>query len=494
MQDTPNQSKRYTIPRLINEGFLLRIPSSESKYKCNKEQILALLESIKKSKEEGNPFFCLGDMIVCREGGRHSIIDGRQRLIMLFLIGVYLASKEVNEGIWHDFVRKEKRYNKKSKKYIRLAIPYERGEFWLSELINKTSGRRGLECMRMCIAGYEYFCGLKIIKDWFHQYAKGSLEQGISAYLYHNLYFNFRFISEEVYQPTTKEELKALCEDESVYLGKIDTSKITDMSGLFADSKRRRFLGIEKWDVSNVEDMSYMFANSSFNHPLILWNVSKVKNMEGMFSFSCFNQCINYWDVSGCENMRYMFHISLFNQSLDRWNVANVKDMSHMFEASSFNHPLNSWNVSNVENLSYMFFVSKYNHPLSSWNVGKVKSMSGMFYESAFNQPLDSWNVANVEDMSHMFSCSSFNQPLDSWDVSGVKNMRYMFSFSPFNHPLNSWNVSKVENMNYMFSQSAFNQPLSSWDVSGVKHMEGIFADCDYSHSLESWGDKNPLK
>ncbi|RDU70287.1 BspA family leucine-rich repeat surface protein [Helicobacter brantae] len=446
MQDTPNQSKRYTIPRLINEGFLLRIPSSESKYKCNKEQILALLESIKKSKEEGNPSFCLGDMIVCREGGRHSIIDGRQRMIVLFLIGVYLASKEVNEGIWHDFVRKEKRYNKKSKKYIRLAIPYERGESWLSELINKTSGRRGLECMRMCIAGYEYFCGLKIIKNWFYQYAKGSLEQGISAYLYHNLYFNFRFISEEVYQPTTKEELKVLCEDESVYLGKIDTSKITDMSGLFADSKRRRFLGIEKWDVSNVEDMSYMFANSSFNHPLILWNVSKVKNMEGMFSFSCFNQCINSWDVSGCENMRYMFHISLFNQPLDRWNVANVKDMSHMFEASSFNYPLNSWNVSNVENLSYMFFVSKYNHLLSSWNVGKVKSMSGMFYESAFNQPLDSWNVANVEDMSHMFSCSSFNQPLDSWDVSGVE------------------------------------------------HMEGIFADCDYSHSLESWGDKNPFK
>lgn len=393
----------------------MRIPSSESKYKCNKEQILALLESIKKSKEEDNPFFCLGDMIVCREGGRHSIIDGRQRLIMLFLIGVYLASKEVNEGIWHDFVRKEKRYNKKSKKYIRLAIPYELGESWLSELINKTSGRRGLECMRMCIAGYEYFCGLKIIKDWFYQYAKGSLEQGISVYLYHNLYFNFRFISEEVYQPTTKEELKTLCEDESVYLGKIDTSKITDMSGLFADSKRRRFLGIEKWDVSNVEDMSYMFANSSFNHPL------------------------------------------------DRWNVSRVKDMSHMFEASSFNHPLNSWNVSNVENLSYMFFVSKYNHPLSSWNVGRVKSMSGMFYESAFNQPLDSWNVANVEDMSHVFSCSSFNQPLDSWDVSGVENMSYMFSQSAFNQPISSWDVSGVKYMEGIFADCDYSRSLESW-------------------------------
>lgn len=158
---------------------------------------------------------------------------------------------------------------------------------------------------RMRIAGYEYFCGLKIIKDWFHQYAKGSLEQGISAYLYHNLYFNLSFISEEVFQPTTKEELKALCEDESVYLGKIDTSKITDMSGLFSDSKRRRFLGIEKWDVSNVEDMSYMFGHSAFNQPLDSWDVSNVKNMSDMFYNSAFNHSLATW-LLGKNNKLYL--------------------------------------------------------------------------------------------------------------------------------------------------------------------------------------------
>ena len=34
-------------------------------------------------------------------------------------------------------------------------------------------------------------------------------------------------------QPKNKEELQALCRDESVYLGDIDTSLITDMSELF---------------------------------------------------------------------------------------------------------------------------------------------------------------------------------------------------------------------------------------------------------------------
>ena len=47
------------------------------------------------------------------------------------------------------------------------------------------------------------------------------------------------------YQPKTKDELKQLCKDESVYLGDIDTSLITDMSELFAHSKRQDFSGIE---------------------------------------------------------------------------------------------------------------------------------------------------------------------------------------------------------------------------------------------------------
>ncbi|TEY03879.1 BspA family leucine-rich repeat surface protein, partial [Campylobacter sp. US12a] len=48
------------------------------------------------------------------------------------------------------------------------------------------------------------------------------------------------------YFPETKEELKTLIKDESIYLGDIDTSNITDMSYLFANSDRTDFSGIEK--------------------------------------------------------------------------------------------------------------------------------------------------------------------------------------------------------------------------------------------------------
>ncbi len=160
------------------------------------------------------------------------------------------------------------------------------------------------------------------------------------------------------YHPVTKEELQKLCRDESIYLGDIDTSKITDMSGLFKDTLFNQ--DISSWDVSNVTDMNHMFAGSSFNQDISSWDVSNVEDMSGMFSAiglrkSSFNQDISSWDVSNVENMSGMFDGSSFNQDISSWDVSNVENMSGMFSESSFNQNISSWNVSNVENMSRMF-------------------------------------------------------------------------------------------------------------------------------------------
>lgn len=47
------------------------------------------------------------------------------------------------------------------------------------------------------------------------------------------------------YTPKTKEGLEKLVQYESIALGDIDTSAITDMSGLFENSTRKDFRGIE---------------------------------------------------------------------------------------------------------------------------------------------------------------------------------------------------------------------------------------------------------
>lgn len=110
------------------------------------------------------------------------------------------------------------------------------------------------------------------------------------------------------YKPQTKDELIDLIEKKTKF-NKIDTSLITDMSGLFKDSMLRNFSGIETWDTSNVKDMSFMFFSAkSFNHDISNWNVSKVKNMSNMFCLAeKFNQPLNTWDVSKVTNMSSMF-------------------------------------------------------------------------------------------------------------------------------------------------------------------------------------------
>ena len=128
------------------------------------------------------------------------------------------------------------------------------------------------------------------------------------------------------YQPKNTIELEVLLSDESIYLGDIDTSLITDMSCLFANDigakcpNRKDFSGISNWDVSNVENMSSMFENCPhFNEDISSWDTSSVRDMSRMFvRAKSFNQPLNSWDVSSVENMMDMFiDCASFNQPLE---------------------------------------------------------------------------------------------------------------------------------------------------------------------------------
>ncbi len=362
------------------------------------------------------------------------------------------------------------------------------------------------------------------------------------------------------YHPETKTGLYNLCRDESIYLGDIDTSKITDMRGLFKDTLGKDFSGIESWDVSKVTDMGGMFYNSSFNQDISSWDITNVKLAEDMFKntpilnknkpskiafkyhpktkeeleqlcrnksvylgdidtskitdmsglfevvidcydrdFDCYDgdfSGIELWDVSNVKDMRGMFVNSSFNQDISSWDVSNVTDMSYMFSGSDFNQDISSWDVSNVKNMSHMFYYSgsSFNQDISSWDVSNVKNMSGMFSYSSFNKDISSWDVSNVKNMSTMFSHSCFNQDISSWDVSNVENMSGMFSGSDFNQDISSWDVSNVKNMSCMFYKSSFNQDISSWDVSNVKDMREMFSYSSFNHDISSWNVPNDDK
>lgn len=103
--------------------------------------------------------------------------------------------------------------------------------------------------------------------------------------------------------PETLEELKALVNDPKVDLGKIDVSKVTSFEGLFKNSTRTDFSGIEKWNVSHVTNMRQMFYNAKFfNADIGGWDVSHVTAMSQMFyKAKSFSQDLGSWDMSGMK-------------------------------------------------------------------------------------------------------------------------------------------------------------------------------------------------
>ncbi len=170
------------------------------------------------------------------------------------------------------------------------------------------------------------------------------------------------------YYPATWEELAELVDDENIYLGDIDVSRMTDMSSIFHEHKgeyRKNFSGIEGWDVSHVTNMAGMFS-------------LRYGGMSGLD--------LSRWDVSNVRDMSYMFQMAVdFNGDLSRWDVSNVRDMSHMFEgALSFNGDIIRWDVSGVKNMEAMFYESlAFNRDIGGWNVSNACNMQDMFYEAS---------------------------------------------------------------------------------------------------------------
>lgn len=222
--------------------------------------------------------------------------------------------------------------------------------------------------------------------------------------------------------PDNNKQIKILvnCIDEStgelISLAKIDTSKVTSMKELFANSKRTNFKDIKEWDTSKVKTFELMFFNTEFNEDISGWNVSSGRNFQSMFQRATqFNQPIGAeWDTSSATNMIGMFRFATnFNNGGaefgEKWKMDKVEWTWEMFwGAEKFNQPLNHWNMSSVTKCYTMFMGAK-----------------------AFNQPLDKWDLSNAINLAHMFNkAESFNQDLSSWGnkLDKAKSMRRMFA------------------------------------------------------------------
>lgn len=112
----------------------------------------------------------------------------------------------------------------------------------------------------------------------------------------------------------------------------IDTSRITEMTFLFARSEFENlhlFNGdISKWDTSNVTTMYGLFWNSEFNGDISKWDTGNVRTIENMFTSSKFSGNIDNWNISSLKNMKYdtpsaYFRRSALMHKLPKWFTDN---------------------------------------------------------------------------------------------------------------------------------------------------------------------------
>lgn len=162
-----------------------------------------------------------------------------------------------------------------------------------------------------------------------------------------------------VYFPENKRSLM-MCIDEvlaekghDANLNVIDTSKITDMGGLFKEHINDiENIDISEWDVSNVTNMEEMFADcKKFNSDLSEWNVHSLRK-----AFAMFNNCENFdsdlsnWDVTNLEEAKSMFHnCKKFDSNLSNWDITSLEECEYMFAgAEKFKSNLDTWKPANI--------------------------------------------------------------------------------------------------------------------------------------------------
>lgn len=123
--------------------------------------------------------------------------------------------------------------------------------------------------------------------------------------------------------------------------------------------------GVEYYQLKldkGLDNNFYKFEHNGFTN-LIFKDVdtSKVTNMNGMF-YRCINLTsldLSEWNTSNVTNMNSMFNScnNLTSLDLSGWNTSNVNDITSMFNScGNLNSlDLSGWDISNVTSMGWMF-------------------------------------------------------------------------------------------------------------------------------------------
>ena len=281
-------------------------------------------------------------------------------------------------------------------------------------------------------------------------------------------------------------------------LSNLDTSKVTNMYGLFYNNNYLKYINLSNFNTSKVTNFSYMFYQNYYLTELDITNfdTSNAKDMSGMFT--------------NCKRLTYL--------NISNFNTSSVLSMDYMFQGCG---SLTSLNVSNfdtskVTSMISMFYTYISLDPsikvpesalkildLTNFNTSLVTSMNRMFYNSKnlYKLNIKNFDTSSVTDMTYMFSGCESLTTLDISNFSGEKvtNTSYMFEKCTFLISLNfdNFKAKEIKDMGYMFSNCRCLTSLNliHFDTSLVTNMKQMFYECKFLSYLciNNFSTKNVL-
>lgn len=278
------------------------------------------------------------------------------------------------------------------------------------------------------------------------------------------------------YQPQNRDELEKLVlkrvnkNPKEPYLLDIDTSKITDMSGLFIPDTNKHLnyhkieiLDLSTWDTSNVTEMHTMFymLDSVKEIDISTWNVSNVTKM-----FYMFQQCeslteldLSGWNVSdntninlmffGCDKLKKVYtnneriqaefdkavkariyweeHVGRLTENNYKFNPVDYED-DDIVNTHSVNNIIPQYFPNNRSELKKLIKDAINKNPkepfLLNIDTSKVTNMASLFINKKSIEILDlsTWDISDIYSMNYIFyGCENLKELyLPNFDISAV--------------------------------------------------------------------------
>ena len=250
------------------------------------------------------------------------------------------------------------------------------------------------------------------------------------------------------------------------------------MEGMFADSDIRS-LDLSGFTFNSVTTMKNMFYRDYRLEELKLpetANTSKVTDMSGLFK-GCQSLTridnLNALDTENVTTMADMFGEYYFHYGKPYGPIEYFGPAMESIDLSGFN-------TKNVTDMSGMFWMPELKTlDISTFDTGKVTTMAKMFnLDSATAINMAGFNTGNVTDMSGMFNLGSIEiLDVSSLNVSKVTNMSSMFNLNKATNLIlgDNFDTGMVSNVYNMFTLDSIKKLDVNLDLSSANSLSYLF-------------------